>query len=504
MHYIDNFLNKITMYKTVLFGLVVLVVISVIFGFLGVIPFQGLDLILSLLLISTVCYVTNFVFSKIFKVATNSESWLITSLILFLILLPFSNGEELKMVALIAFIAMSSKYLLVIKKKHIFNPVAVAIFIAGLLGSALPLWWVGSSVLLIPTAIVGFLVLRKVQRFSLFFSFLFFALISTVSVGLYNNIPFLDIITFSFLSGPIIFFGAIMLTEPLTTPPKRNLQVVYGLIVGVFYGLQFHIGPVFSSPEMALLIGNIFSYIVSPRARLVLKLKKKEALAGNVDHFYWESEDKLNFKPGQYLEWTLGHKNPDMRGNRRYFTIASSPTEENIQLGVKFYDEPSSFKQALGEIPVGGSIIASQLSGEFTMPEDLSKKLVFIAGGIGVTPFRSMIKYMLDRKETRDVVFFFSNRTPKDIVYEDIWNNAEMVGVKTFHIVNDLSGEPENPKIRVGLLSKEIIQKEVSDYKDRIFYISGPRGMIVAFEKTLSELGVPKKQIKTDFFPGFA
>lgn len=504
MNYIDNFLNKITMYKTVLFGLVALALLSIIFSFFEIISFNAVDLIVSLILISTVSFLTNFLFSKIFKVDTNRESWLITSIILFLIVTPISEIADWKTVSLVAFIAMASKYILVIKKKHIFNPVAVALVVMGLFGSAISAWWIGSSVMLIPTIMIGFLILRKVQRFGMFSVYLISAVVSTLMVGVSNSIPVWDALSLSFLSGPILFFGAIMLTEPLTTPPSKKLQLVYGLLVGFLYGVQFHIGPVFSSPELALVIGNVFSYLVSPRARLVLKLIKKDALPGNVDHFYWQTDTKLNFKPGQYLEWTLGHKSPDMRGNRRYFTIASSPTENDIQLGVKFYDKPSSFKQALGEIPVGGKIIASQLSGEFTMPEDLSKKLVFIAGGIGVTPFRSMIKYLLDRKETRDIVFFFSNKTPKDIVYNDLFDSAVNVGVKTFYVVNDSLGSTQGINMKVGFINSDMIKNEVPDYKDRIFYISGPRGMIVAFEKTLADMGVPKNQIKTDFFPGFA
>jgi len=114
----------------------------------------------------------------------------------------------------------------------------------------------------------------------------------------------------------------------------------------------------------------------------------------------------------------------DSRGNRRYFTIASSPTEKELRLGVKFYPNGSSFKKALASMNEADTIIASQLSGDFIMPSNKKKKLVFIAGGIGITPFRSMIKYLIDTKQKRDIVLIYSNRTKTDVIYKNIFDSA--------------------------------------------------------------------------------
>jgi ferredoxin-NADP reductase len=295
-----------------------------------------------------------------------------------------------------------------------------------------------------------------------------------------------------------------MLTEPLTTPPTRKLQIIYGVIVGALFGSQWSIHPLYSTPEFALVVGNIFSYIVSPRARLILTLVKKERLTPDILDFVWKPDEKLNFKPGQYLEWTLGHEGADTRGNRRYFTIASSPTEENIYLGTKFYPNPSTFKQKLLSLDPGSKLIASQLSGEFTMPEDRNKKLVFIAGGIGVTPFRSMAKYMLDTKESRDVFMLYSVKTPSDLAYKDIFDKAsEEVGFKNIYVINEHASGVLLPNMRVGFITGDMIAVEIPDYKERMFYISGTHGMVSMFEDTLQKLGVPKTNIKVDFFPGF-
>jgi len=477
------------MYRLVLYGLLVLAGISIIFGFTGILSYSGTSLIYSLLLIVAVCGVSNYLLAKLFKVQTNIESVWITAFILFFILFPISSWTDVWFYVLAGALAMVSKYFLAIQKKHIFNPAAVSVFLLGLFGVGVS-WWVGSSVMLIPVMIFGFLVLRKLRRFNLFFAFLLAGVISVFAVGLSHGSGFYEIFTSTFLSGPIIFFGSIMLTEPLTTPPTRKLQMTYGAIVGLFFGLQFHFGPVYSTPELALILGNLFSYIVSPKIRAVLTLIRKDKLTADVYDFVFRPDKKISFMAGQYLEWTLGHSPSDTRGNRRYFTIASSPTEENIHLGVKFYPNGSSFKKKLLSLETGQTIIASQLSGEFILPKDQKEKLVFIAGGIGITPFRSMVKYVLDKEQKRDIVLLYSNKTPSDIAYKDLFDSAERsVGLKTIY---------------VGLIDKEMIMKEVPDYLERKFYISGPHGMVDAFESVLNEIGVKNSQIKYDFFPGYA
>ena len=204
------------------------------------------------------------------------------------------------------------------------------------------------------------------------------------------------------------------------------------------------------------------------------------------------------------MEWTLGHKNPDSRGNRRYFTLSSSPTEENLGVGIKFYENSSSFKNKMVSLNVGDKLVASQLAGEFTLPEDKSKKLVFIAGGIGVTPFRSMAKYLSDMNEKRDIILLFSCKSSKDLVYKNVFDEAYIKsGIKTIYVVGDSMGETLTSNMKVGPVNSEMIISEISDYKDRIFYISGPHGMVSAFESTLNKLGVPSSNIKIDFFPGY-
>lgn len=219
----------------------------------------------------------------------------------------------------------------------------------------------------------------------------------------------------------------------------------------------------------------------------------------------FQSSKPLRFFPGQYLEWTLPHEKMDSRGNRRYFTIASSPTENDIHIGVKIgKDRSSSFKQKLLLMQKGEMISATQLAGDFTLPTDARKKLVFIAGGIGVTPYRSMVKYLIDKRENRDIVLFYAHALPDGFVYKDLFETGRKIGLKTHYLLT--VPEKDTPKGwngKVGYLTKEMLQEVVPDYKDRVFYLSGPSRMVDTYKELLRSVGVFPTNIVTDYFPGF-
>src|SRR5713226_5392040 len=305
------------------------------------------------------------------------------------------------------------------------------------------------------------------------------------------------------VESPLFFFAAIMLTEPLTAPPTRKLKRVYAVITGILFIPQIHVGPIYSTPELALVIGNVYSYIVSPKQKVALKLKRKSKMASDIVDFVFRPAQRLVFEPGQYMEFTLAHAKPDSRGNRRFFTLASSPTEENLHLGVRFYANSSSFKNALYRIDSRSKIIAGQIAGDFTLPQDPKQKLVFIAGGIGITPFRSMLKYLLDRKEQRDIVLFYANRTADEIAYKDILGEGQtQLGIKAFYTLTNTNVIPRNWRGLVRRIDEHMILGAVPDYMERTFYVSGPPDMVRAYDHILKNMGVKSNQIKKDFFPG--
>jgi ferredoxin-NADP reductase len=504
---IDSLLGKITMYRVVLYYTVFLLAVALVRSLFGGMPFAPLALILSTVILVAVCWAFNQVFAAVFRAHTNMESVYITALILALIIDPAPMAQLTSNFGFLFWAgawAMASKYIVSVRNKHLFNPVAFAVALTSLTLGQSASWWVGSPAMLPFVLIGGFLLVRKVQRTESALALMAVSILASIAFT-YSKTPILSTVSNALLISPMVFFVAAMFTEPLTMPPTRNLQIAYGALVGLLFTPQFHLGSLNFTPEMALLVGNLFTFIVSPKGRTILTLKEKVEAGAGIYDFVFEPDRTFPYKPGQFMEWTLGHEHPDNRGNRRYLTVASSPTETNIRMGVKFYDKPSSFKTKLLSMKAGDTLTASQLAGDFVLPEDTSKKLVLVAGGIGVTPFRSMLKYLIDKNEKRSVAVLYSCQTVDEIAYRDILAQAEKkLGANIIVTLTKKDKCPPNWKGCVGYISAEMVAERIPDFKERTFYISGPHSMVSATEGVLKKLGLPNSQIKTDFFPGLA
>jgi ferredoxin-NADP reductase/Na+-translocating ferredoxin:NAD+ oxidoreductase RnfD subunit len=490
MNFIDPLLNKITMYKLVAIGLGTIVFISILLASLGFLAFDPLLMLLSLGLLLVSAYGTEFIFSKLWRRPLNTESAVITTFIIFLIFPAPKNNTEILATLLVGILASASKYLIAWKGKHVFNPAAFGVVVVGLLQLQVTTWWIGNGVMWPITLIFGLLVVRKIRKFSLVFAFVITALVAQIITLLMDGSLSVDVIQSILISSPLIFLSTIMLTEPATMPPRRYQQVIFGIIIGFLFAEAWHVGPVTIIPAIALLLGNIYAFIVSPKLRVELKLKEIQKISDHVSNYVFQPSEKIHFIAGQYMEWTLGHVKFDFRGNRRSFTVASSPTEDTIQLGVKFYTPSSAFKYTLSNLKPGDTIYVSQLAGNFILNGNETKKLVFIAGGIGITPFRSMIKYITDTKTQVDLTLLYVVGDASELAYLEEFKQAEPYGVKLIKVVHEQ-------------LNKDLITKLIPDYSDRFFYISGPNAMVDATRSHLSSLGVPRTRIKKDHFSGY-
>lgn len=488
--YIDNWLNKITMYRMLLYGLGILVAIATIFGFTGVLSYSGYGILAVTAVLIAVSYITNKALAYVYRATTNTESYLITALILACILPPSTAFTRLSYIALAGMIATASKFVLAYNRKHIFNPAAVGAAALSLLGLMSVTWWIGNPFMLPSVMILGLLIVRKLHRFKLVAAYVLASLFMIVLVGLMTGQEAGLLIKNAVLSGPLVFFAAIMLTEPATLPVLKHYQILYGMLVGTLYSAQLHYGIFSTSPHMVLLAGNIFAFIVNPKFQLTLKLKERRQISGQVFDFVFTPDRKFKFIPGQYMEWTLGHKKVDGRGNRRSFTIASSPTEKEVHLGIKLYDPPSSFKAALMKLHAGDKIVAGHIAGNFTLPEDATKKLVFMAGGVGITPFRSMVKYLIDTQQKRDIILFYFVGSAEELAYKELFESAAKLGVRFVPVVGKR-------------LSVSLLKEKLPGYKERYYYISGPNSFVESYRDLLRTNAIPTRQIVTDYFSGY-
>ncbi len=500
---IDYVLDRITMYRLVLYVLIGLVGLAEILAYFKLLNFSPLALLVSTLFLVLICWVMNAILARVLEVPANVESSYITALILALIIDPAQSVGGLQFLGWAAILAMSSKYILALNRKHFFNPAAIAVVITSFVLGESASWWVGTTGMLPAVLIGGLLIARKLRQADMVWSFCAAALVSASLITLVQGGNVFTALKQLLILSPLFFFAFIMLTEPLTAPPTKNLRNLYGILTGILIIPQLHIGSLYSTPELALVVGNVFSYLVSPKLKVMLTLINKNKLAPGIIDFVFKPSQRLAFVPGQYMEFTLAHPRPDSRGNRRYFTLASSPTEKVVHLGVRFYEQGSSFKRAMSKMDAHMNILGAQIAGDFTLPSDPQQKLVFIAGGIGITPFRSMLKYLLDLQQRRDIVLFYANKTANEIVYKNVLSAAHAkLGIKTFYTLTDTTSAPQNWAGLVGRINEQVILSTVPDYQERTYYISGPPDMVRACEHVLKNMGVSHGQIKKDFFPG--
>jgi ferredoxin-NADP reductase/Na+-translocating ferredoxin:NAD+ oxidoreductase RnfD subunit len=485
---VDNFLDRFTSYKLVLYFLYVIFSWSIVLSLLGQLFFKWYDIVLSGAVLVATCYVVNTLISKRLNIPKNRESDLITALILTLILTPSHKPTDLLILAVAGAVAMVSKYVLIINKWHIFNPAAFGAFISGIAFNHYASWWVGTKYIIIVVFILGMLVLRKMKRFIMVITF---ELTTLAAIGFYTYLnsstaSIGHILWTTVISTAFLFFAYIMLTEPFTSPRHISNYIPYGMIVGFLYGYN-KLG---ITPEEALLIGNVFTYIIEPNRRLPLKFVHKITEAAGIESFVFSGKNNFKYNAGQYMEWTLSEHHSDFRGNRRYLTISSSPTEPDLMFTVKMpAEKPSAFKTRVESFKKGDVILADGLAGEFSLPKSEKQKLAFLAGGVGITPFRSMVKYAVDFGHQRDIHLLYSAVSQDEFAFKDLFAEAEKFGVSTTYTTDKLD--------------QNKIKQAIPDFAARTFYISGPYGFVHAMQNNLLTLGVESKQIKTDYFPGY-
>ena len=228
--------------------------------------------------------------------------------------------------------------------------------------------------------------------------------------------------------------------------------------------------------------------------KLELVGKKKEA--GDAVSFIFKSNAPVKWIAGQFLFYTFPHQNPDKRGVTRYFTNSAAPHERNIQITTRISGKRSSFKDKLSKMKVGSIIEASDPDGDFIV-EDPNKKYVFISGGIGITPYRSILLDLDHKNLPVNVSLLYAN-SDNNFVFKD---ELESLTAKHPNFRITYFGSPRH-------IEKKDIQKAIDKLSaisgKPIIYVSGPEPMVEAFEKLLKvDMELPEKRLKLDFFPGY-
>lgn len=501
LSWIRKQLDAVTMYRVVIYSLCAIIAAGFVLSLSGVLYITPIPYILSLSLIVGVVLLVHELCVKVSGAPGNIESSLITALILFLILTPAATVRDAGSIAFIAGLAILFKYTIVHRLRHLFNPAALALFVAGLMGFIGVEWWVSSRYLLPVVAIAGALVAMKTRRESLVLTYLAASTAVVVAWFLFTaSMPPFDTIMQHFLSWPTVFFATIMLTEPLSLPSTRWRQYVYAVLAAVVGGIPFSFGALHGTPELSLLVANLFTFIVDRPERMALVYVGRTEVGKDTFEYRFRAGHPVFYKPGQYLEWTLPHAAPDSRGIRRYFTISAGPGSEYLSFSVRHLPEQSSWKKTLASMTEGTVIFATQRSGDFTLSAEAPLH-VWIAGGIGITPYMSMMRDANNRGAQIPAVLFYCNKTEGDIAFKDELEKAP-AGVRVVHV---LAEKPASGMIaETGFVTREMIERNAPGWQGATFYLSGPPGMVASYEKLLQGMGVRDQQIITDYFPGLA
>jgi ferredoxin-NADP reductase len=228
---------------------------------------------------------------------------------------------------------------------------------------------------------------------------------------------------------------------------------------------------------------------------LDLKLELLEKIKETKDSFsfIFKPEKEISWKPGQCIFYKIPHENPDERGTTRHFSISTAPFEKNIMLTSKFdFKKGSSFKRALFALKEGETVEAFGLRGDF-VTKNFKKKLVFIAGGIGVTPCRSILLDLEYKRKNPEVILLYGNKD-RDIIFKDtldkLANDHEWLNI--YYII-----EPQ-------LIDSNIIRENVKDLYNCFYYISGPLIMVQIMKEILLKMNIESKNIIEDYFPGYS
>lgn len=238
--------------------------------------------------------------------------------------------------------------------------------------------------------------------------------------------------------------------------------------------------------------------MIAPR-KFVLRFIKKIRESEDAYSFYFEKKD-LEYSAGQYMKVVLDIKDPDDRGTSRFFTLSSSPDEDQICITTRIIQ--SSFKIAFSKLSSGQEISFNGPFGNFVLTDD-KKPLLFLAGGIGITPFHSMIKYITDNKLDRQINLFVSWSSQEEMVYHEEFEKISAEHKNIIYVPTITHSDGNTWDGETGRIDKGKIEKHAEHFSDSIFYLSGPQVMVEAMEKMVGEMGITDEQIKTDKFPGY-
>jgi ferredoxin-NADP reductase len=234
------------------------------------------------------------------------------------------------------------------------------------------------------------------------------------------------------------------------------------------------------------------------------KLLNRFDVAEGTMAFRFEKPQGFDFTAGQSTELTLPEPpENDAEGNVRTFSIASAPFEDHLLFATRMRD--TAFKRSLKKIPLGTAVKINSATGSFTLHKNFAKPAVFLAGGIGITPFFSIVKQAVHDRLPHKLHFFYSNRRPEDAPFVEDLQELEKTH-SSFHFVGTMTDIPHSRKKwdgETGYIDKEMLSRYLTDLRGPVYYVAGPDALVSGIRKMLVMSNIDEDDIRTDEFSGY-
>jgi len=233
-------------------------------------------------------------------------------------------------------------------------------------------------------------------------------------------------------------------------------------------------------------------------------LIKREEIAEGTMAFHFAKPPDFQFRPGQSMDLTL--LNPpetDAEGNTRAFSIASAPFESDLMIATRMRD--TAFKRVLRKATPGLQVKIAGPSGSFVLHRKSEKPAVFLAGGIGITPFLSIIRQAGHEKSPHHIYLFYSNRRPEDVAFLNLLSE-ETKRNPNFQLIATMTKMDRSHREwtgEIGHVTKDMLAKHLASLQGPIYYLAGPPAMVAALRRMLIEAGADEDDIRTEEFSGY-
>lgn len=234
------------------------------------------------------------------------------------------------------------------------------------------------------------------------------------------------------------------------------------------------------------------------------KLIRREEVAEGTIAFHFEKPSGFAFKAGQSADVTLiDPPDTDAEGNTRTFSIASPPFENELVFTTRMRD--TAFKRSLKNVALATEVKIGSVAGSFTLHKNPTKPAMFLAGGIGITPFLSIVRQANHDRLPHKLYLFYSNRRPEDTAFLGTLQNLEKTN-PNFRLIctmTEMSKSKKDWKGETALIDKGLLSKHLAVLQGPIYYIAGPPTMVAAMRQTLVGAGVEEDDIRAEEFAGY-